>query len=211
MESGKWEEIIFTQEDIRTDSLLYGEKSYLLLPPDGQENRFLAISSHTSRRFFIYSTSQGGLERLHAFFFRLYGAMFEESAPPDVFSSHTVLTNARRDRRISDFYHPRFVRNIMDLSAVDSDITTAYSVALRKRTGRRGRRGYNFVASLSFRNPEEMDAFRDVLREEIRALRMETGWKIATKPRGRVSNSLMRNTFQLINFIRIPAESDFII
>lgn len=211
MERGKWEEIIFTQDDIRTDSLLYGEKSYLLLPPDGQENRFLAISSHTSRRFFIYSTSQAGLERLHAFFFRLYGGMFQESTPPDIFTSHTVLTNVRRDRRIGDFYHPRFVRNLMDLSAVDSDITTAYSIALRKHTGRRGRRAYNFVASISFRNPEEMETFRDVLREEISTLRLETGWKLGIKPHGRISNNLIRNTFQLINFVRIPAESDFII
>ncbi|MEM0156524.1 MAG: hypothetical protein QXN26_00470 [Thermoplasmataceae archaeon] len=211
MISGKWEELVFTQDDIRTDSLLYAEKSYLLLPPDGQENRFLALSSHTSRRFFVYSTSQGGLERLHAFFFRLYGAMFEANAPPDIFSSHTVLTNSRHNRRISDFYHPRFVRNLMDLSAVDIDITTAYSVTLRKHTGLRGRRGYNFVSSMSFRNTEEMEAFRDVLREEISALRLETGWKLRTKPRGRVSSSLIRNTFQLINFVRIPAESDFII
>lgn len=206
-----WEELIFTGGEIRTDPLLYWEKVHLLLPDRGEENAFLAVCTRTSRRFYIGSTSPKTMERLHAFFFRIYNVIFEPARPPDGFDYHIRIRNLRRNRNLKDFYHPRFVRNLMDMGSVREELVTAYMVTLRSRISPSGKRRYNFVTRVSFTSNGDMISFSDLVRDEIRHISDSSRWKMKIWNGRRITDDLLVNPMNLINFVRIPAETDFII
>ena len=207
----KWLEMSVTDADPRTDAVLYKEKSNLLIPESGNENQFRVISSFTSRTMYIGSTSQKSLERMQAFFYKLYGAAFENAAPKIQFEKHLILVNSWWDRKMKDFYHPEFVRNLLDLSASSHDLVWQYGVNLLGSYDFRRRRRYNFLLTLSFRDEDELGANLDLIRDQIAKLSENTAWKMHRLRTRGISDNLMKNTFNLINFIRIPAKSEYLI
>ncbi len=183
----------------------------MLLPDYRGENRFVIVSTPTARRFFIASNSLRSMERLHSFFFRLYGMVSEASTPPEGYTCHMVLRNSRKNRKIGEFYHPGFLRNLTDLGSVGQEMESMYMVSIRSGPSFRKNTRFNFTARLSFKDSHNMVSVSDIVASEVRTIRKKHGWKFIG---GRVHNSsdnLLSETTNLINFIRIPAESDFVI
>ena len=207
----RWEEIIPSVGSLKTDPLLYSEKAYLLLPDSKGENRFMVVSTPTARKFYIASDSLRNMERLRAFFFRVYGMVSQESSPPEGYNHHVVMQNSRRNGKIGEFYHPRFLRNLTDLGNIGQEMESVYMVSIRSGPSLRKNTRFNFTARLSFMDLHKMISVSDILNSEIRAIKKRHGWKFRM---GRVHNTadnFLSDPTNLINFVRIPAESDFVV
>lgn len=207
----RWEEIISSRGTLKTDPLLYSEKAYLLLPSIGGENRFMVVSSTMSRRFYIASDSLSSMERLRTFFFRVYGMVAETSSPPDGYNHHFTLQNSRRNRKIGEFYHPGFLRNIIDVGSLGDDMESMYLVSIRSGHSFKGTTRFNFTARVSFIDAHKLSSTRDILLSEIRQIRKRWKWRFHTGSLRNTSDNILADTTNLINFIRIPAENDFVV
>lgn len=203
-------ELRFPPGEIKTDALLYREKSYLLIPEPFTQNLFYAISDTLETRFFLASDSRLNLERLEAFFLRLYGASCEEVADAPVHKgSVTVLRSTILNGRTGEFYHPRFVRNILDYAAVDNTGRVSYCVAIRSgRVSIRAKRRFNVVVSVGFDSDLAKNRFHDLIRHETGIMKREAGFRMRVSDRKRISDNIMTESFNLINFVRIPSEND---
>ena len=205
-------ELIFSTGEIKTDSMLYRDKAYLLLPEPGTENAFTVLCDEQQTRFFISSSARKNLERLELFFFRIYGTIIEDSPAMHRYSSSLTIFNSLLNLRTGDFYHPRFIRNILDFPHIDHDIRFSYTVRIRSsNTWRIGRRRYNFFISIGFDSAGDMDRFRDLVANEILSLKESAKWRMRISRSSGILDNLLRNPFNLINFVRIPSESDNII
>ena len=205
-------ELIFSTGEIKTDSMLYRDKAYLLLPEPGTENAFTVLCDEQQTRFFISSSARKNLERLELFFFRIYGTIIEDSPVMHRYSSSLTIFNSLLNLRTGDFYHPRFIRNILDFPHIDHDIRFSYTVRIRSsNTWRIGRRRYNFFISIGFDSAGDMDRFRDLVANEILSLKESAKWRMRISRSSGILDNLLRNPFNLINFVRIPSESDNII
>lgn len=205
-------ELIFSTGEIKTDSMLYRDKAYLLLPEPGTENAFTVLCDEQQTRFFISSSARKNLERLELFFFRIYGTIIEDSPAMHRYSSSLTIFNSLLNLRTGDFYHPRFIRNILDFPHIDHDIRFSYTVRIRSsNTWRIGRRRYNFFISIGFDSAGDMDRFRDLVANEILSLKESAKWRMRISRSSGIMDNLLRNPFNLINFVRIPSESDNII
>lgn len=205
-------EIMFPQGEVRTDALLYREKCRLLLPEPFTQNIFTVISSQTETGFFISSDSDANLERMEAFFSRLYGTLYEEvEQPVDGFQVGITVANSALNLRRREFYHPRFVRNILDYTSVEKGSRMRYSVSIRSgRRTLRNFRKFNFSVSVGFDSPGAAGRFRDMLTDEISILKREAGHRMKTVSRPVFSDSLLSVPFNLINFVRVPSEKDLL-
>lgn len=206
-------ELLFPDREVRTDSLLYREKCRLLLPEPYTQNLFYARSDQYQTRFFIASDSGRNLERMESFFLRIYGTIFEDSSLPDNAGGHTVvLKNSIRNIRKGEFYHPGFVRNLLDYTSIDREASISYRVSIRSGQKKKGASGkFNFTVALGFNSVNVERKFSDLLDYEIRAMRREAGYSLRKARINRVGDNLLSNPFNLINFIRVPSERDIII
>ena len=205
-------ELNFSTGEIKTDSMLYRDKAYLLLPEPGTENSFTVLCDEKQTRFFISSSARKNLERLELFFFRIYGTVARDSPVTKRYSFNLTIFNSSLNLRKGDFYHPRFIRNILDFPLIDHDIRFSYTVRIRSgNTWRIGRRRYNFFISIGFDSAGDMERFRDLIANEILILKESAKWRMRISRSPRIIDNLLRNTFNLINFVRIPSESDNII
>lgn len=206
-------EILFPTGDIRTDSLLYREKSGLLLPEPFTQNLFYAVSDEMETRFFIASESRLNLEKMEAFFLRLYGAIFQDCEDPVKHAGSTVfLKSTIRNARVKEFYHPRFVRNMLDYSSIDRSARISYCVSVRsgRHVGRKGRR-YNISVSVGFDSRFSRRKFMELIDSELSAMKREARFVLKKSGRGILSDNTLSQSFNLINFIRIPSEQDLVV
>lgn len=206
-------EIAFPADEIKTDSLLYREKSYLLIPEPFSQNLFYAISDEARTNFFIASESALNLERMEAFFRLVYGATFmQKTGPPEHTGPSIVLRSTPLNARIREFYHPRFVRNLLDYSSIDRNARFSYCVAVRSgRTSFRGRRRFNVAVSLGFDSGFSRAKFNELIRNELAILKKESRFRLRISRSGKMSDGILSESFNLINFIRIPSEHDLVV
>lgn len=203
-------EMLFPDGEIRTDSLLYREKCHLLLPDPFTQNLFYSISDELQTRFFVASDSNVNLDRLKSFFQRLYGVNFEgveQVADP---GEYTAILNLKSPLlREREFYYPGFVRNILDFNSVDRDSTIRYAVSIRSGDRIMSRnRSYGMSISVSFSSENSGRRLSPLISQEQRKLKQETGMKLKNMRGRRMSDVSLKVPFNLINFIRVPAESD---
>lgn len=203
-------EIVFPADEIKTDSLLYKEKSYLLIPEPFTQNLFYAISDDKQANFFIASESLLNLGRMEAFFRLVYGASFIESAAsPKHAGPATIMRSTSLNARTREFYHPRFVRNILDYANVDRSAKISYCVTIRSgRISPRGRRRFNIGVSVGFDSDLSKAKFNELIRNELGILRKDSRFRLRISKNGRISDRTLSESFNLINFIRIPSEHD---
>ncbi len=97
------------------------------------------------------------------------------------------------------------------MGSVREELVTAYMVTLRSRISSRGKRRYNFITRVSFTSNGDMISFSDLVRDEIRHISDRSRWKMKIWNGRRITDDLLVNPMNLINFVRIPAETDFII
>lgn len=206
-------EILFPNASIMTDSLLYKEKARLLLPEPYTQNLFLVQSDLYQTRFFLASESRRNLERMESFFFRLYDTMFEDSELPHMESaSSMVLRNSLLNIRKKEFFHPAFVRNLFDYSSIERNATIRYSVSIR--SGKhllRNTERFNFTITVAFSPDDVRKRFTDLLGSELKAMKRQAGFRMKKSTRAKMSDNLLTNPFNLINFVRIPSERDHLV
>lgn len=206
-------EMLFPDGEIRTDSLLYREKCRLLIPEPFTQNMFLAHCDYYQTRFYVASESARNLDRMEAFFSRLYGAIFQDAGMPQMERvASVVLKNSMRNMRRREFYHPGFVRNILDYTSVDRESSMRYCVSIRSGNSVMRRPGrYNFTIGMGFSNELARRRFSDLLDYELRTLKAESGFSLKRAVRPRMGDNLLSTPFNLINFIRVPSERDIIV
>lgn len=206
----KTEEILFPAGSIKTDSLLYREKSYLLLPEPGTQNLFLAVSNEVQTRFFISSDSLNNMSRLESFFYRDYGTTFEETEMPSLQGGGSLFMRpSMLNFRSAEFYHPRFVRNLLDFTSVDTKAMIAYRVSIRSGSQlKRKDRKFNLGISIGFDSQRSLNEFRDIVNAEIRDLRVQSGFRLKMSDSRKIYDRKLVRPFNLINFVRIPSEHD---
>lgn len=207
-------QISFPDGDIKTDSLLYREKSHLLVPEPYTQNLYTVIFDEFQTNFYISSDSETNLERLQAFFSRIYDTTFQEmeEAVHGEYSDSVILVNSPRNAKSKEFYHPRFVRNLLDYVSVDRRASIRYTVSVRSgtRVARKPAK-FNFNISIGFNSPTSANKFRDLLRNELVELRREAKYRIRPSGKGRFRDNLLSLPFVMINFIRVPSAYDLIV
>lgn len=206
-------EILFPSGQIKTDSLLYREKSHLLIPEAETQNVFAVVAEEFETRFYISSDSMRNLERVQSFFSRLYGAIFEDSDGIEATRSTPImLKNSLSNVRRGEFYHPRFVRNILDYPSVHKGTGMVYRVTVRAgKQGKLGSPRFNFLVSIGFTSNLSVRKLRDLIRVDTRELRTESRYRIKLTKTPRLRDNLFKYPFNLINFIRVPSENDIIV
>ena len=206
-------EILFPEGEIRTDSMLYREKCRLLLPEPYTQNMFYVQGDQYQTRFFLASDSTRNLERMESFFSRIYGSVFEDSPLPEDGAGHSlVLRNSALNLRKKEFYHPGFVRNILDFTSIDRAATMRYCVTIRSGKGLRGNPGrYNFTITVGFNSEQAERKFSDLLAYELKTMRRQSGFSLKRAGKARMRDNLLSIPFNLINFIRIPSERDIMV
>ncbi len=206
-------EILFPEGEIRTDSLLYREKCNLLLPEPFSQNMFYTVSDELQARFFIASDSHANLDRLQSFFIRLYGATFEDSAPNWEDTGFSIRMKFRAPfLREKEFYHPGFVRNLMDLNSVDRDSKFRYTVSIRSAQKPFFRkRSYGLAVTMSFNSGNARKRLSPLVSQELLTFREETGIRPRLLRSGRMRDSNFQLPFNLINFVRVPSEKDLVL
>lgn len=206
-------EILFPAGEIRTDSMLYREKCRLLLPESYTQNMFLVQSTQFQTRFFIASESTRNLEMMEAFFSRMYGAVFEDAQLPEVGGNNSViLKNSILNLRKREFYHPGFVRNILDYTAVDRTAVIRYCVSVRSgSSGRRYGGRFNFTVTIGFDSEHTEKKLSDLLSYEMRAMKHISRYYMKRTRRPRMRDNLLSEPFNLINFIRVPSDRDIVL
>lgn len=209
----KTREILFPDGDIKTDSMLYREKCRLLVPEPYTQNLFFARSDQYQTRFYIASDSTRNLERMESFFNRVYGSIFEDSQLPGIEGENAViLKNSLLNLRKREFYHPGFVRNILDFTSIDRTATMRYCVSLRSgRAGIRKRGRFNFTIAIGFDSGQAEKKFSDLLGYELKAMRRQAGFLLKKSGSPRMRDNLLSEPFNLINFIRVPSERDLMV
>ncbi|MCW6170778.1 MAG: hypothetical protein LVQ96_06365 [Thermoplasmatales archaeon] len=206
-------ELVFTKDRVKTDLMLYKEKAELLIPKVNEENRFHALCNGNTTRFFITSTSLEDLNRMRFFFYRLYDAITEDA---DVdfnnFSNRFVLANLRNFRKDREEYYPRFARNLLEFSEMDEETPLLYTVIIRSaRTLLLKRVRFNFLVMVSSSSRYGLSRIHGYILQEMIAMKKEAGWKMRTPRTPSLVDNLLKNPFNLVNFIRIPSEHDTIV
>ncbi len=205
-----WGLLSFIQSDVPTDLLLYRERSTLLIPDSGEENRFVVQSIHGTIQYLIGSTSEGQYNLMKSFFERVYDCSVNRCEPPDRMAGGRVLLNSWRNRRRRDFYYPSFIRNMINLPDMASGLEFQYQVVIRSSEGVFRKRKFSFAILFGYSGSSESIKAAEVsMADEIRRLRKRFRWKLVRKRNnGRLSAFSMTDPFSLSTFVRVPAAED---
>ncbi len=208
----QWGKFHFVKEDdaIRTDLMLYRDRSHFLLPPRGEENRFMVSADDEEIRFYIGSTSLESYSTLERFFTRLYKCYVIENEPGRIRSSNGILLSSRAlSRKRHGSYSPWFIKNMIYLPSSIPDLRMDYEVVIRSSENfARGRR-YNFALHL---RPDYEGGTRgrvkSFIRSEVSRLRKESGWslRISGNSKKRMRSDLFRDASSLCTFVRVPED-----
>ncbi len=209
----KVKEILFPEGEVKTDAMLYKEKSSLLVPEPFSQNIFYSISDELQTRFFIGSDSHANLDRLQSFFTRLYGATFEDSAIKQVEEGFSISLRLKTPLFTEkEFYYPGFVRNILDFNSIDRSSVIRYSVSIMAGEKRLLRpKAYGLSITLTFDSELHKSRLAPLIDQETMKLSKETGIRGKIKKSLKVRDTGFKNTFNLINFVRVPSEKDVVI
>lgn len=204
----KWGKISFKETGNRTDLWLYGERSYLLLPSEGEENRFVAKANSTGIDFYIGSTSQSGYQAMRAFFMKLYDCRVDSEEPERSDSSESIaLLNKRIRGRNGSRYFPGFLGNILYLPTAIENLELLYEVVIRSAHSIRKGRLYNFCTLIGIDyDGRPTDEIREYIRNDITRMSMENKWRLKLKrrPAVRFRTDFLRDPTNLCNFVRFP-------
>lgn len=209
----KVKEILFPEGEIKTDSLLYREKCTLLLPEPFSQNMFYAISDELQARFFIATDSPANMDRLQSFFVRLYGANFEDTSYRADEPAFSIGINFRTPFiGEKEFYHPGFVRNMLDFNSVDRGSTIRYTVSIR--SGGKPllmKRTYGLAITVSFDSENARNRLAPLISQEMLTFREEAGIRPKIVRSRVIRDTVFHRPFNLINFIRVPSEKDLVL
>ena len=205
-----WGRFYFKSPDIRTDLLLYKDRSYLLLPSEGEENRFLAKASSDSIEFYIGSTSIAGFQAMRGFFSKLYDCRIDEEEPERLDAPESIaLLNRHYIRKKSFSYFPGFMSNILYLPSAIDALELQYEVVIRSSVSWRKDKLYNFCTYVTMdfdgRPAKEIKGY---INNDVSRLAKERKWRLKLKKGGRVRfrTDLLSDSFDLCNFVRIPSD-----
>lgn len=203
-----WGKINFKNTGNSTDLRLYKERSYLLLPPEGEENRFMAKSSGLQIDYYMASTSESGYQAMRAFFMKLYDCRVDREVPERLGNSQSVALVNRRLRNSGDFsYFPGFLSNILYLPSALKGLDLLYEVVMRSSHSFLKEKRYNFCTLVAMEyEGKPVDEARDYIRNDIARLAKENKWKLRLKAgrRVRYRTDLLRDPSNLCNFVRFP-------
>lgn len=187
------------------DLLHYREKSMLLLPDRGEENRFAVISGSSGTQFLIGSTSLSQFNMLKSFFSHVYNAEVRECGPPEEFVKGRILLNSRRNRRKIDFHYPSFMQNIVEIPSLIPDVKINYQTVIRTSVSARGRKRFNFAVIVGYTgNTDSVDAIESVIMDEVSRLRKRYRWKFRIRGKNsRVKSYPMTDSFCLSSFVGV--------
>lgn len=207
----KWRVLAFNDlSDLGTDLFLYKDRSYLLLPSLGEENRFLIRAATDSVNFYIGSSSLKNLDMMSSFFQKMYNSKAEEGRDPSrTRMDNFVLLNSRVNKRFQEYYHPAFVRNIMQMPHHLRGLDLSYEVIIRSSSSPMRRRRFSFYIAIGIDADENIheDAILAV-KENIRSVREEARWKFILEKSeiGTFRFNLLKKPFALSSFVNIPTD-----
>lgn len=206
----RWGKLNFKGPSVNTDLLLYKERSYLILPSEGEENRFFVSADESGVDFFIASSSVRNFQAMRGFFTKMYDCYASEEEPERIQSGgRFVMTNRNIMKKSAFSYFPEFLRNMIYLPSSVEDLKLQYEVIIRSSHNFRKRKLYNFCVYVRFEtegwNPDEMMVY---VRNEVARLNSERKWKmgISTKGRVRFRTDKFDDPMKLCNFVRIPID-----
>lgn len=206
----KWRMLQFNEtSEIGTDLFLYKDRSYLLLPSEGEENRFMAKSDRYDIIYYIGSTSLKNLEMMSSFFQKMYNSSTRDVTDPGKeYRDNIILFNSRFNRRFQEYYHPAFVRNITQMPHHFSDLELSYEVAVRSALIPLNRRRFSFYISIGMDAEENVrDDLILSMKDSVRSIRDEAKWKLVPgKGRSSFRFNMFRKPFALSSFINIPTD-----
>ncbi len=205
-----WGRFYFKSPDIKTDLLLYKDRSYLLLPSEGEENRFLVKAAGDAIEFYIGSTSISGFQAMRGFFSKLYDCRIDEEEPERLDSPDSIaLLNKKYLRKKGFAYFPGFVSNILYLPSAIDGLELQYEVVIRSSVSLRNKRLYNFCTYVTFdyggKPVEEVTAY---ISNDLSRLAKERKWRLKLRKgkKARFRTDLLSNSFDLCNFVRVPSD-----
>lgn len=206
-----WGRFYFTDENIRTDFLLYRDRSYLALPSEGEENRFLIQSSDTNIDFYVGSTSMENYTTIQKFFEKLYSCYIKDEIPSPLNANGSVtLRNSKQSRRHGFRYFPGFIKNVIYLPSSVPDLTLQYEVIIRSRESRlTGRKRFNFCTSVRTEyHGGSIRSVSDYIKGEVARLRKDRNWrmKVSRSGRARFRADIFSDPLLLSNFVRVPED-----
>ena len=204
----RWRELTFRNQEVRTDSVYYLEKSGLLLPAGKAENLFRSSFTKNETRFFIGSDDSVSLRRLDLFFQRVYQTVSSPCDFPELdYGDVLFLSNSIMNRKVRNFYSPSFVRKIFDIIHASDLDRLGYEIAIRTPGPGRTHSRFNFILKIWTDTPDGLGEVRDLIMSAIRDLKKDSKWRFRVG-RKRTSTDLLSNPRNLINFLRIPSEND---
>lgn len=210
----KWGKITFTSENLKTDFMLYKELSYLLIPSESQENRFVINSGENYVHFYLGSTSYRNFAMMESFFTRIYDCVVEPVEQPSFqFARKILVTNSPRNKRRGDFYYPEFIRNVVYLPFSLRNMNMSYQIAIRSSVSKlRKEKRFSMFMFVGFDGDEgSINEAIHYFRKEMRSIKSEKRWGlkiIKERDKIRVRTNVLYRSFNLANFIRIPEDQE---
>lgn len=203
-------EIIFSVDGLKTDAMLYRERCNMLIPEPFTQNIFYAVTGKSGARVFVASDSHVNMNRMLTFFSKMYNATPVEFMPLEKnFSSHYVLKFRTSVLVEKEFYYPGFIRNLFDYGSIDGETVVRYAVAMRSGISKLARkRTFGVSITLSFDSESTRNRIMPLISSELRNFRKENKVKLKRMWWKRMRDTSHDVPFNLINFIRIPSDSD---
>jgi len=207
----EWSTLIFTSRVDKTNPLMFRDRSYMLIPTPGQENIFQVNSIGEMRYFYLGSSSPTCLKNMERFYSLMYQCAVEPAGDPGMKQIMITVRNSFLNRRRETFYSPGFMKSIIDMPFFFGAVQSSYRIAIRSHKNR-NRKGlsYNFFLSVSCDADEkDLDGIESFLGLKMWEIRRDHKWRMKRTSRpGRIVSSTLRDTYNLINFARVPVEDD---
>ncbi|CAC12340.1 hypothetical protein [Thermoplasma acidophilum] len=199
--------IVFTNADIGTDFKIYRSFSHLLLPTGRSTNYFIMQCSGGQVHFFLGSDDLTGFNFISKFFVRLYPSYIVEEEPDmQEYSFRRYITRIG-DRRSGEFYFPDLIDDIVSFHSTFPDIPLLYACGIisgRTHTGKR----YSVYIDIGI-GPSGLrsDSIFGVFEETLNSLKTRHGVRLRrVRLNSLMMDDNMRFPFNLINFVRVPAD-----
>ncbi|MCL5441193.1 MAG: hypothetical protein M1468_00825 [Candidatus Thermoplasmatota archaeon] len=208
-----WSRLVFTAPDVRTDMLLYRDRSYLLIPARNEENIFVAIPRGDRTEFYVSSSSLQDHANIREFFRKLYACELEKSEPPDLSGEmRLILVNSFLNRRVKEFHFSSLIASVVNFMGPIEGSTLRYAVKIRSYTGWFSReKRFSFIVFMSISGNKNTSAgFEDMVRKNLRRMRRESGWRMKIKVGRtvRFRTDTLSNPFCLNPFVIIPEDEN---
>ncbi|KAA8922863.1 hypothetical protein [Thermoplasma sp.] len=199
--------IVFTGTDLGTDFKIYRSFSHLLLPDPRSTNYFVMQCRGGHVHFFLGSDDLTSFNFISRFFVRLYPSYIVDEDPDMQINASRRYLLRRGDRRSGEFYFPDLIDDIVSFHSTFPDIPLTYVCSVISGKTHAGRR-YSMYIDIGIGSSElNLDSIFTVFEETFNSLRMRHGVKLKKiRIAPIMMNDLMRYPFNLINFVRVPAD-----